>query len=236
MSKISNLQKINKTRKARKMAKKYKGRTKKQERLHALQWKNICKRRALYRKKFGVIKGSPWNNTIIIGFESSGPHDDSFPTEVAWMNPFTDEEATSHLVRPTIEWQNSKWDDETESITGITKKLLIKKGAYVKKVAKNIYNATCHMTVLSTTPERDMRVLTAIYNEHGMGTASVYEDGRMIRLEPNKFNIYAPKIIDYYEYAKSLYIKEIPFDRKISRRAKIDVERLSRGLSLGAMS
>jgi hypothetical protein len=75
-------------------------------------------------------------NILIIDFEASGLHSDSYPTEIAWMDPVQDDKATSYLIKPTRDWLDSRWDPQAQELTGISQKMIIEHGMPFIDVAK----------------------------------------------------------------------------------------------------
>lgn len=159
-----------------------------------------------------ILKG-----IFIIDFEASGLHNDSYPTEIAWINPIRDEKATSYLIQPSQSWLETFWDPKAEAVTGISRTMIIHDSRPIQDIAQitieTIKNATL---LLSDAPTRDahwMRVL----------------------LEAARVEYKLPHFMEFQEFMWRYFNKGVLFKGKRKHRAGQDVERMAAAFKIAAM-
>ena len=104
---------------------------------------------------------------LIIDIEASGLYSDSYPTEIAYGDPFS-RNIESYLIQPTLLWQSLYWDPEAEKITGITKEKIANAAPahYIAQLIAPILNKAD--IVLSDAPEWDQRWLNMLFESGGV--------------------------------------------------------------------
>jgi hypothetical protein len=104
---------------------------------------------------------------LIIDIEASGLYSDSYPTEIAYGDPFS-RNIESYLIKPTTFWQGLYWDPEAEKITGITKEKIANAvpACDIAKLIAPILNKAD--IVLSDAPEWDQRWLNMLFDSGGI--------------------------------------------------------------------
>ena len=146
---------------------------------------------------------------LIIDFEASGLHSESYPTEIAWMDPVRDEKATSFLIRPSVKWLNTHWDPEAEAMTSISKTMIVKEGHPIQEVAKNAMEAMTNASVILTdAPEWDRNWM------QGLIDAAWQE-----------FQI--PPFMEFQEFLWREFDSGVPLKGKRKHRAGLDVEQMA---------
>ena len=154
---------------------------------------------------------------LIIDFEASGLHTDSYPTEIAWMDPVHDEEATSFLIRPSDRWLKSHWDHYAESLTGITKKMIIEEGQPIQDVAAMVKKAMDDADIiLSDAPEWDWEWMWTLFKAAGIEAP-------------------IPTFTAFNSFLKREYDKDIAFEEDSAHRADKDVEQLAKAFKLATL-
>jgi len=90
---------------------------------------------------------------VILDIEASGLHDDSYPIQVAWLNPKTGEE-DSFYITPEDEW--TYWDENAEEIHKIPRERLYQEGIPADLAVRRILNKLGDdIIVYSDAPEFD---------------------------------------------------------------------------------
>jgi len=103
---------------------------------------------------------------LMIDVEASGLHDDSVPTEVAWMDPARDQQATAYLICPSERWLRRKWDFKAERLTGITREELLRNGIPLDDVAIRLKERLDSVDlILSDAPEWDRHWVEELFRE-----------------------------------------------------------------------
>jgi hypothetical protein len=173
-----------------------------------IPWLEIKKNQLDCKRKKNIEYDVP-EGILIIDVEASGLHDGSYPTEIAWMDPVNDERATSFLIKPSNEWLNDKWDTKAESITGITRQIIVGKGLPLWEVAELAHKAIIEAkVVLSDEPKRDTNWILTLFEAVG-----------------SDFSI--PSITDYHEFMWRTFDTGVVLKGKSKHRAGGDVERLA---------
>lgn len=113
---------------------------------------------------------------IILDFEASGLHPDSYPIEVAWYN-MVNGECDDFLIKPTSYW--TYWDENAEHIHGINQGTLLTEGLDVYRATLRLKKAISSQSVYSDAPGFDefwLRVLFDACEERiPFPVKSVYE-------------------------------------------------------------
>jgi hypothetical protein len=156
------------------------------------------------------------DKVLIIDFEASGLHGDSYPTEIAWIDPINDEKATSYLIRPATNWLNTKWCAKAEELTGISQKMLYKKGKLPKHVAIAALEALSKADViLSDAPEWDSEWMRVLLHAAGVNDAIV-------------------PFSELHGFIRREFDKDIHFEDESAHRAGKDVEQMAAAFNLAS--
>jgi DNA polymerase III epsilon subunit-like protein len=157
-----------------------------------------------------------FNKIIIIDFEASGLHSDSYPTEIAWIDPVLDEKATSYLIKPSQKWLDSRWDYKAEKITGISQKMIISNGSPLNEVAEKIQEVLSQADVILTdAPDLDRNWL-------------------MVLLEAARMDVPVPSFTELHSFIRTEFDKDIYFEGEATHRAGKDVELMAAAFNLAA--
>lgn len=89
---------------------------------------------------------------LIIDFEASGLHPDSWPTELAWGDPVTGT-IESRLIRPVPDWTH--WDPAAEKLTGLTRAHLDQSGKEPASVLADFVAAAEGRILVTDAPRFD---------------------------------------------------------------------------------
>ncbi|MBF0261208.1 MAG: hypothetical protein HQL97_05115 [Magnetococcales bacterium] len=158
----------------------------------------------------------PVEGILIIDLEASGLHSNSYPTEIAWMDPIKDEKVTSYLIQPSQCWLETFWDPKAEAITGITRSMIIHDGCPIQDIAQFTIEAMRNAPlILTDAPGRDaqwMRVL----------------------LEAAKVAYKPPPFMEYQEFMWRWFNSGVLLKGKRIHRAGQDVERMATAFKIAA--
>jgi hypothetical protein len=157
-----------------------------------------------------------FNKIIIIDFEASGLHSDSYPTEIAWIDPVLDEKATSYLIKPSKKWLDSRWDYQAEKITGISQKMIVSNGSPIRDVAQKTQAVLSQADViLSDAPDWDRNWLMAL-------------------LEAARMDIPIPSFTELHSFIRTEFDRDIYFEGEATHRAGKDVEQMAAAFNMAA--
>ena len=96
-----------------------------------------------------------------IDFEASGFGPDSYPIAVAWNDP--DSVIHRALINPTFIPTWTHWDDQSQSIHGLSRKRLAEEGLHPVEVARRLTRDLARMRVFSDAPVFDGQWLERLF-------------------------------------------------------------------------
>lgn len=100
-------------------------------------------------------------NAVVLDIEASGLVEGSFPLEVAWIGVNHDEFDT-FFIKPESHWTH--WDEQAESIHGISKSLVSRTGIACYEAVSRLDANLAKREVLSDAPEWDGYWLDRLYD------------------------------------------------------------------------
>jgi hypothetical protein len=158
------------------------------------------------------------DKVLIIDFEASGLHGDSYPTEIAWIDPVRDEKTTSFLIKPTTNWLSTKWCTKAEEMTGISQKMLREEGKPPILVAKAALEALSKADViLSDAPDWDTEWMKVLFHAAGI-------------------NISIVPFSEFHNFIRREFDKDVHFEDEAAHRAGKDVEQMAAAFNLASYS
>ncbi|MBF0420060.1 MAG: hypothetical protein HQL78_07830 [Magnetococcales bacterium] len=164
-----------------------------------------------------AIKNKYRKHVLIVDLEASGLHDDSYPTEVGWINPIVDGEPTSFLIKPSERWLKTKWDKEAEKLTGITRELLINEGHSIHDVAINLKRILdSSEVILSDAPEWDRHWMQVLFNTSRLG-------------------FIAAPLTEFHSFVKKEFDINVYLVEENAHRAGNDVKRMATSFNVARM-
>jgi hypothetical protein len=115
-----------------------------------------------------------------VDVEASGLGAKSWPVEVGWA--FACGKARSFLIRPDPGWDPQAWDPRAENLHGISRALLLEKGAAVGEVCEAVNDALGGSDVYSDAPDWDGFWLSRLFTTAQVKPAFLLRDfGRLFR-------------------------------------------------------
>lgn len=101
---------------------------------------------------------------VFLDFEASSLSDDSYPIEVGWV--FEDGPSEAHLIRPAPRWFD--WDDDAESLHGISRARLEAEGTPHDVVAHRVLEVLGDHRVYVSAPSWDGKWLSVLLRAAGL--------------------------------------------------------------------
>lgn len=104
---------------------------------------------------------------VVIDFEASGLHENSFPIEVAWVGDQT--KLSNYVIAPLDRWNEPKlWCEKAEAIHQFSYESLSETGIAAEAVANYLLNALTNESIYSDNPSFDQRWLNELMSKTGV--------------------------------------------------------------------
>ena len=164
-----------------------------------------------------IVRQPITDGILLIDFEANGLSEETFPTEVAWIDPLEGEKATSFLIQPAPRWAKMRWDLNAQQITGITREMVLKKGVPptdAATAARRAMDGAC--VILSDAPEWDRNWMKMLFDAAGL-------------------KVQVPPFSDFHDFVRREFDRDILFDGESMHRAGKDVERLAAAIQLAVL-
>jgi hypothetical protein len=101
---------------------------------------------------------------VFLDFEASSLSDRGHPIEVAWV--FQDGRSEDHLIAPTLDWDD--WDDNAETVHGISRAVLLAGGKPHEEVSKRMVEALTGHDLFASAPSWDGKWLSVLLRGAGL--------------------------------------------------------------------